>query len=358
MKNELRPAQNLEDEAETNQFFYHSDHLGSSSFITDATGNATQHLQYLSFGESWIDQQSGSFDSRYKFSAKELDDETSYSYFGQRYYDSDLSSWLSVDPLSDKYPSMSPYMYCAGNPVMLVDPDGMEVITKIHRYKTNKDGKERELKQLSFRKADRIEVSHTVRDAKIYDGTGKESDETMTNAAAEIQKEITDYWNTSNKEGADNDGYITNTRGQKLKVSTIFENDIEVAKDFSGLKRTDIIFHVISGDDMYAMTSSSYAMTLEGEAYGRNIMYTTGYYLKPGSFDGAFAHEWGHVLGLDDVRIYRIGAENRIMYNGAPTIGRGPELEFDSNWPRPTYREFKNSRYSTITYYPPNLRYK
>ena len=34
--------------------------------------------------------------------------------------------WLSVDPLADKYPSMSPYMYCAGNPVMLVDPDGQE----------------------------------------------------------------------------------------------------------------------------------------------------------------------------------------------------------------------------------------
>lgn len=44
--------------------------------------------------------------------------------FGERYYDSDISICLSIDPLSDKYPSMSPYMYCAGNPVILVDPDG------------------------------------------------------------------------------------------------------------------------------------------------------------------------------------------------------------------------------------------
>jgi RHS repeat-associated protein len=44
--------------------------------------------------------------------------------FGARYYDSGLSVWLSVDPLADKYPSMSPFMYTAGNPVMLVDPDG------------------------------------------------------------------------------------------------------------------------------------------------------------------------------------------------------------------------------------------
>ncbi|MGD9494462.1 MAG: RHS repeat domain-containing protein [Bacteroidales bacterium] len=99
--------------------------LGSSSFITDATGYATQHLQYLPFGESWIDQQSGSFDTRYKFSAKELDDETQYSYFGARYYDSDFSVWLSVDPMSDDYPYQSPYMYCSGNPVMRIDPTGM-----------------------------------------------------------------------------------------------------------------------------------------------------------------------------------------------------------------------------------------
>ncbi|MBP5709854.1 MAG: hypothetical protein J6W84_02630, partial [Bacteroidales bacterium] len=37
-----------------------------------------------------------------------------------RYYNSDLSIWLSVDPLSDKYPNLSPYVYCANNPVRLV----------------------------------------------------------------------------------------------------------------------------------------------------------------------------------------------------------------------------------------------
>ncbi|NMB81066.1 MAG: RHS repeat-associated core domain-containing protein [Ignavibacteria bacterium] len=66
----------------------------------------------------------GSFDSRYKFTAKERDEETGYDYFGARYYTSDESIWLSVDPMSDKYPSLSPYMYCAGNPVRLIDPDG------------------------------------------------------------------------------------------------------------------------------------------------------------------------------------------------------------------------------------------
>jgi len=62
----------------------------------------------------------------YEFTAKELDNETQYTYFGARYYDSDVSVWLSVDPMAGKYPSLSPYAYCANNPVMLVDPNGME----------------------------------------------------------------------------------------------------------------------------------------------------------------------------------------------------------------------------------------
>ena len=62
--------------------------------------------------------------SSYTFSAKERDSETGLSYFGSRYYSSDLSIWLSVDPMSDKYPSLSPYVYCADNPVKLVDPNG------------------------------------------------------------------------------------------------------------------------------------------------------------------------------------------------------------------------------------------
>ena len=64
----------------------------------------------------------------YTFSAKEKDSETGLSYFGARYYSSDLSIWLSVDPMSGKYPSLSPYVYCANNPVKLVDPNGEKVL--------------------------------------------------------------------------------------------------------------------------------------------------------------------------------------------------------------------------------------
>ena len=50
---------------------------------------------------------------------------TEQLHFGARYYSSDLSVWLSVDPLASKFPRMSPYMYVRGNPIMLIDPNGM-----------------------------------------------------------------------------------------------------------------------------------------------------------------------------------------------------------------------------------------
>ena len=59
------------------------------------------------------------------FTGKERDSETGFSYFGARYYDSDiLTGWLSVDPMADKFPNISPYNYCNWNPVKLKDPDG------------------------------------------------------------------------------------------------------------------------------------------------------------------------------------------------------------------------------------------
>ena len=113
---------------EQDVYFYHSDHLGSASWITDANGEAVQHLQYLPYGEPYINQRTTGYNERFTFTGKERDEETGYGYFGARYMDHELMTmWLSVDPLADKYPSISPYAYCAWNPIKLVDPDGREI---------------------------------------------------------------------------------------------------------------------------------------------------------------------------------------------------------------------------------------
>ena len=104
-------------------YYYHGDHLGGASWITDISGTAIQHLQYLPFGERYVDQRVAGYHERFTFSGKEKDEETGYGYFGARYMDHELiTSWLSVDPMADKYPSISPYAYCAWNPVRQVVP--------------------------------------------------------------------------------------------------------------------------------------------------------------------------------------------------------------------------------------------
>ena len=106
-------------------YYFHSDHLGSASWITNNTGLPVQHLLYLPFGEHFVNERSAAYDERFTFTGKERDAETGYYYHGARFNSSDIG-WLSVDPMADKYPSMSPYAYCAWNPVKLVDPTGKE----------------------------------------------------------------------------------------------------------------------------------------------------------------------------------------------------------------------------------------
>ena len=109
-------------------YFYHSDHLGSSSLITDGTGALVQHIEYVPFGETFIDERNGNWSTPFLFNGKEKDEETGLHYYGARYYDSRLGVWLSVDPLGEKKPWMTSYHYCSNNPMNRIDPDGRDDI--------------------------------------------------------------------------------------------------------------------------------------------------------------------------------------------------------------------------------------
>lgn len=106
-------------------FYFHPDHLGSSSYITNLDGNVTQHMEYLPFGETLVDEHTNSNNSPFKFNGKELDEETGNYYYGARYYNPKWSIWLSVDPLAEQTPSWSPYVYTHNNPLRYTDPTGM-----------------------------------------------------------------------------------------------------------------------------------------------------------------------------------------------------------------------------------------
>ena len=105
-------------------FFYHSDHLGSTSYITDDHANITQYDAYLPYGELLVDEHSSSEELPYKFNGKQFDDETGLYYYGARYMNPMASIWYGVDPLAEKYVATGGYVYTLDNPVRLIDPNG------------------------------------------------------------------------------------------------------------------------------------------------------------------------------------------------------------------------------------------
>ena len=105
-------------------FFYHTDHLGSTSYITDAKANVAQFDAYLPYGELLVDEHSSSEEMPYKFNGKELDQETGLYYYGARYMNPRTSLWYGVDPLAEKYQLTGSYVYCSDNPVKIIDIDG------------------------------------------------------------------------------------------------------------------------------------------------------------------------------------------------------------------------------------------
>lgn len=109
-------------------FFYHSDHLGSTSYITDDKANITQYDAYLPYGELLVDEHSSSEDLPYKFNGKQFDEETGLYYYGARYMNPVTSLWYGVDPLAEKYQASGSYLYCRQNPVRRVDVDGNDEV--------------------------------------------------------------------------------------------------------------------------------------------------------------------------------------------------------------------------------------
>ena len=128
------------EEYEKMQFYYHPDHLGSSSYITNLDGEVSQHIEYVPFGEVFIEERNNTWNTPYLFNAKELDEETGMYYYGARYYDPRLSLWMSCDRLSEKYPRLSSYNFCAENPMRFEDlkGDSLKLSSFIAMDKTNK----------------------------------------------------------------------------------------------------------------------------------------------------------------------------------------------------------------------------
>ena len=223
-------------------FFYHSDHLGSTSYITDDHANITQYDAYLPYGELLVDEHSSSEDLPYKFNGKQFDEETGLYYYGARYMNPVTSLWYGVDPLTEKYKSIGAYVYCIGNPLKFVDSKGEDVLI----WYKDRYGKTQLFRFNGFNGKKRIRIPNNqyVKDfiqAYLYNarhGGGKSTIQAVTNHKYEIYVSDSQYDESSYSGGGgqptvyweSRQGLIT-TEGGKQSAATGLEHEMDHAVD-------------------------------------------------------------------------------------------------------------------------------
>ena len=147
--------------------YFIRDHLGSVRAVVDHTGKIVERNDYYPFGGR---HENASLPltgvNRYKFGGKESLEPVSLDMldFGARFYDPRIARWNTQDPLAEKYFSLSPYNYCAGNPITLVDPTGMFMTDYF-----NLNGKK--VRHVDDNKTDRYLVLTTSSQESIVDQT-------------------------------------------------------------------------------------------------------------------------------------------------------------------------------------------
>lgn len=115
------------------QLVYHlTDHLTGTNIDTDEQGNVLEAVDYYPFGGVRVDEKSGGYENKYKYTGKELDADTGLYYYGARYYDAGIGRFVSEDPIALFNPEqflfdpqqLNFYSYGRNNPVLYNDPNG------------------------------------------------------------------------------------------------------------------------------------------------------------------------------------------------------------------------------------------
>jgi len=108
-------------------FYYLDDHLGSTRLLVKEDGTIQdKYSRYLAFGADG--GSSVVVDQKYRYTGKPFDEDGGIDiyYYCARYYDPLVGRFLAVDPMQNKYPEWSTYVYTLDNPIILIDPDGKE----------------------------------------------------------------------------------------------------------------------------------------------------------------------------------------------------------------------------------------
>ncbi len=128
-QDDLVAGANGEGYPEAGTYYFHHNHIGSSSVVTDVAGTEVARAEYKPYGELYQAASPGKDIFRAKFSGKEWDKDSELYYFNARYYDPFTGRFMSADSLLEggtprSTPAFNPYAYANNSPVVYVDPSG------------------------------------------------------------------------------------------------------------------------------------------------------------------------------------------------------------------------------------------
>jgi RHS repeat-associated protein len=249
---------------ESKLFFYHGNHLSSTQMITDINAKVVQQVLYAPFGEVITEHNAywhNGLLPDYMFNAKELDEESGMYYYEARYYAP--PTFISRDPHFESYPTMSPYAYCANNPVKYIDPTGKDGVVVV-------DGENKTVT---------VKVNIILYSKSRYVGK-----DILDKAAKDYKQNIMDNWSKD----ANGDAWTTEHNGETYTIN--FDVNVSVNTQAAHEKNRDY-----NGMNNYVeiVGSSGYRSNVKGNNHDGTWARTT-------SSDNAGAHEFGHMLGLKD----------------------------------------------------------
>jgi RHS repeat-associated protein len=226
-------------------YYYNKDHLGNNREVLNASGTVQQVTNYYPFGAPYADPAAvvnASFQP-YKYNGKELDTMhglNTYDYGARQHYPI-LARWDRVDPLCEKYYSISPYAYCENNPMNAIDPDGREVIDGLGSI--NKDNEN--LKELA---EDLVKHDDPNSIMIVAHGVCEDGEKVASSINIRTYDSKTEKWN---------DNYISDGK----QFSSFLSKNSCVWKDFKAgkieAKDMHIVFYGCSTGDVAKQISSS-----------------------------------------------------------------------------------------------------
>ncbi len=264
-----------------------ADHLGNGRVYFDINAGAARKIQetdYYAFGLD-IQRSLAGTENKFQYNGKEKQDQERMYDYGARFYDPVIARWNVIDPMGEKYVSISPYIYVANNPVRLIDPDGMEIVGDVKEVeKLKKEAQGRIASET--RRQERIQGRIDKRSASGKStarlesrlATSQSMSSEMNSMLGEIsimEKSAQVYNVSTNYTGTTSDGetlYNTKTGAVDVKVSSDYLGNGGLAHELTHAYQFE------SGDVDFGKSTGApgalYDITDEVSAYQRQFALT------------------------------------------------------------------------------------